>query len=453
MKQKTDHELENDLNPLHQGTCRVSPSGPLRGTIRVPGDKSISHRAVMLGALAEGETTLRGFLESEDCLATLHAFQAMGATWEQQGENLVIQGRGGQGLIEPDQVIDMGNSGTGSRLLLGILAGQPFSATLTGDASLRNRPMGRVTQPLAQMGARFMGRDQDRKLPMTVRGGNLKAIEYVSPVASAQVKSAILLAGLYAEGTTAVREPALSRDHTERMLKTFGAVLEEEERRTAIAGGQSLKAVTIDVPGDLSSAAFFLAAAAVVPGSDLTIESVGVNSTRTGMLDVLREMGAEIQILHPRSYGAEPVADLRIRYQPLRGVRISGETVVRMIDEFPIFAVVAAYAETPSIVEGAEELRVKESDRIRAIVEELGKMGAAMEERPDGFKVQGGGCLKGADTFSYGDHRIAMSLTVAGLAAKGDTTVRGTAPINTSFPGFFSLIKQLCLESVREESS
>ena len=440
------------MNPTHsleQGVCAVRPGGALKGTIRVPGDKSISHRAVMLGALAHGKTRIQGFLESEDCIATLKAFEQMGVLTARDDDDFLIQGAGEAGLQEPDNVLDMGNSGTGSRLLLGVLAGQPFTAVLTGDSSLRSRPMARVTNPLGEMGARFMGRQNGSLLPLTVQGGELKGLQYQSPVASAQIKSAILFAGLFAKGETAVHEPGPSRDHTERMLQSFGVEVDCEPGLAALQGGQPLQGRTVKVPGDISSAAFFMVAAAIIPDSELLIESVGVNPTRTGILEVLQEMGADITVSNEQMMGAEPVADIHIRHSELRGARISGETVVRMIDEFPIFAVAAAYATSESVVEGAEELRVKESDRITAVVNQLRRMGAELEESPDGFRVKGGGKLRGAKVYSLGDHRIAMSTAVAGLAAQGETKIRGTAPIATSFPNFFDLMNSLqdgCIE-------
>ncbi|MBI1390397.1 MAG: 3-phosphoshikimate 1-carboxyvinyltransferase [bacterium] len=428
-------------NSLEQGVCIVRRSGGLTGRIRVPGDKSISHRAVMMSSLADGVSAISGFLESEDCIATLRAFEAMGVRSEQREDALVIHGRGGA-LSEPDDVLDMGNSGTGSRLLLGVLAGQDFCAALTGDASLRGRPMARVTEPLSRMGARFMGRDGGRKLPLMTQGGGLKGIEYASPVASAQIKSAILLAGLFAEGKTTIVEPGPSRDHTERMLRSYGVEVQSENGRVSLRGGQTLRTRDLDVPGDPSSAAFFTIGALITPESDLILENVGINPTRTGLYDVLLDMGADIAFENERLCGDEPVADLHVRHSPLRGVRVGGDTVVRMIDEFPIFSVAAAFAEGESTVEGAEELRVKESDRIAVMVGLLGRMGARIEERPDGFTVSGGAPLSGAQTDSKGDHRVAMSAAIAALNASGDTLIRGIAPIATSFPGFFDLLNQ-----------
>ena len=298
------------------------------------------------------------------------------------------------------------------------------------------------------MGAQFIGRENNEKLPLTIRGGSLSGIEYNSPVASAQVKSAILLAGLFADGVTAVREPGPSRNHTERMLETFGGMLDRNERSCALQGGQELKGCDVKIPGDISSAAFFLVAASIVPDSELIIQDVGVNPTRTGILDVLWDMGADITLENERAYGAEPIADLRVRSAPLQGTRVAGDRVVRMIDEFPIFTVAAAFASSPSIVEGARELRVKESDRISAIVEELGRFGIEMNEREDGFEVTGNADPRGCAGSSRGDHRIAMSLAVCGLAARGETIVRGTAPVSTSFPTFFDLIQQITPGSV-----
>ncbi|MFB3787099.1 MAG: 3-phosphoshikimate 1-carboxyvinyltransferase [bacterium] len=428
---------------LLQGGYRILPSGALRGAIRVPGDKSISHRAVMLASLAEGTSLVRGFLESADCIATLNAFQKLGIESEHQSGCLAIHGRGLRRFSPPREILDMGNSGTGARLLLGILSGQPFSATITGDSSLRGRPMKRVTEPLSRMGAKFTRLDEGFDLPLRVEGGALHGIEFQSPVASAQVKSALLLAGLFAQGRTVVEEPALSRDHTERMLETFGVTVERGRLRCAVSGGQTLTARDVRIPGDFSSAAFFMAAAAIRPGSDLVIQEVGVNPTRTGLLHALRAMGAHITLRHLKYFGAEPVADIHVNYAPLHGTRVEGELVVRMIDEFPIFAVAAACASSPSVVTGAEELRVKESDRIAVIVEELGKFGVGLREYPDGFEVRGGTDLTGAQCFAHGDHRVAMGLSVAGLAAKGETWIQGTAPVATSFPGFFDLLNEL----------
>lgn len=432
---------------LQSGAWSVRPSGGLQGRIRVPGDKSVSHRAVMLGSLASGTTTIHHVLESEDCIATRQAFESMGISCECRDTCWVIDGRGGE-LQEPDTVLDMGNSGTGTRLLLGILAGFSFASTLTGDESLRSRPMKRVTQPLSTMGAQFLGRDGNNKLPLTIRGGDLKAISYNTPVASAQIKSAILLAGLFARGTTTIIEPGPTRDHTERMLRSFGATVQTDNNTIALEGGQSLQGCEIDVPADISSAAFFLVAASIVPGSDLVLESVGMNPTRTGILDVLQEMGADIEITDERISGAEPIADLRVKSAELHGVDVQGDLVVRMIDEFPVFTVAAACATGQSTVSGAEELRVKETDRIAVVADQLRAFGVDIEEKPDGFIMPGGSSLQAATCTSFGDHRVAMSMAVAALVADGTTTIRGTDPVATSFPGFAKIMNQVSEGSI-----
>lgn len=429
---------------LTTGSYRVKRASAITGDIRVPGDKSISHRAVMLASLACGQTVIHGFLESEDCIATLHSFEQMGISSHKQGDQLIIHGKGLAGLTPPNQMLDMGNSGTGIRLLLGILSGQEFPVVVTGDSSLRKRPMKRVTEPLQRMGASFIRLDQEAELPLRVEGGKLQGIQYQSTVASAQIKSAILLAGLFADGTTEVEEPALSRDHTERMMQTFGVSLNRTQLRCSIAGRQELRGGTsVMVPGDLSSAAFFIVAASCIPGSDLMIREVGINPTRTGILDVLKQMGARIYLHNKKYFGAEPVADIQVQYAPLKGIEVSGETVVRMIDEFPIFAVAAALADSSTLVTQAQELRVKESDRISAMAHELKKFGIQMNELVDGFSIEGGARLRGAECFSHGDHRVAMSLTVAGLCAEGETRVSGIGSISTSFPSFYELMNQV----------
>lgn len=402
--------------------------------------------------MAPGESRITGFLPSQDCIATLNAFTAMGVTYQEPSpQHLVIQGVGTSGLQEPEDLLDMGNSGTGTRLLMGVLAGQSFCATLTGDSSLRKRPMARVAGPLRDMGAIILGRDGDNKLPLSVRGGQLKPIGYTTPVASAQIKSAILLAGLFADGVTSVTEHGPSRDHTERMLTSFGVELDQKPGYVAIEGGQPLIPRDLEVPGDISSAAFFIVAASIVPESDLIIENIGINPTRTGIIDVLAKMGARIAYQNQRFMGNEPVADIHVQSAQLQGVTVSGDEVVRMIDEFPVFAVAAAFAEGGSTVKDAEELRVKESDRISVIVQELGKMGVTIDERPDGFSVEGGQAVQGAHCLSHGDHRIAMSLAVAALNAQGETRIQGTAPVATSFPGFAALLNDLAPGSIHEE--
>lgn len=428
----------------------------LLGDITVPGDKSITHRAALLGALAHGETVIHNFLVAEDCLNTLRCLQQMGIGIEGVGtREVVVRGNGIRGLRDPGEVLDVGNSGTLARLMLGVLAGQPFEATVTGDASIQRRPMDRVAVPLRQMGAIVEGQGERCTPPVTIRGGILKPITYITPVASAQVKSAILLAGLNAGGTTTVRESGLSRDHSERMLKAFGAEIVVERANvptcqhanvfTAISvrGPAELHAQEVTVPGDISSAAFFLVGAAILPGSEVRVRGVGVNPTRTGVLDVLRQMGADVRLENERETSGEPVADVIVRHAPLRGITIGGDLVPRLIDELPILAVAACCAEGATVVRDAKELRVKESDRIATMTSELRKMGARIEEREDGWVIEGPNQLRGAAVQSHGDHRVAMSCAIAALAAEGETVIEDTACIATSFPGFEEILGRL----------
>jgi 3-phosphoshikimate 1-carboxyvinyltransferase len=428
----------------------VRRAGGLSGTVEVPGDKSVSHRAALLGALATGPTEISGFLEGLDCLSTLAALEALGVEVTRKGPgHYVIGGAGREGLREPENVLDCGNSGTTVRLLLGILAGQPFSTVLTGDESLRRRPMGRVARPLSEMGALLVGRSDGSRLPLVVRGRRpLWAIGYRSPVPSAQVKSAILLAGLYADGPVSVEEPLPSRDHTERMLARFGARLTRDGRCVTLTPDGELRGRPIHVPADLSSAAFFLVAAALVPGSRVSVRGVGVNPTRTGLLDVLGEMAARIDLRPAPSpdAGEEPVADLTVGASALRGASVGGAVVPRLIDEIPILAVAAACADGVTEVRDAAELRVKESDRIHAVASELARLGARVEERPDGFRVHGGAPLRGAVVKSWGDHRIAMALIIAGLVAEGQTVVEDAGCIVTSYPRFLETLNALTPE-------
>jgi 3-phosphoshikimate 1-carboxyvinyltransferase len=428
----------------------VRPSRRIAGTASVPGDKSVSHRVALLGALADGLTEVQGFLEGEDCLGTLRAVQALGAEVTRKGPgHYVIQGAGLEGLSEPGDVVDCGNSGTTVRLLVGVLAGQPFATVLTGDESLRRRPMDRVVEPLGRMGARFVGRRGGARLPLAIAGARpLHPIRHVSPVASAQVKSAVLLAGLFASGPTSVVEPARSRDHTERMLTAFGGDLQVDGQTVTIVPGRRLTGRLCRVPGDISSAAFFLVAGAAAPDGDVTIRGVGVNPTRTGALDILESMGARVGV-STREGDGEPMADLRVGPSRLHGTEVGGPVVPRAIDEIPILAVAAACAEGPTVVRDASELRVKESDRIRALASELGKMGVAVEERSDGFRIPGrppGGAapFRGARVSSWGDHRLAMALVVAGLLADGPTMVEGIDCIATSYPDFVPTCRALC---------
>ncbi len=424
---------------------RIQPSSGIRGEVSLPGDKSISHRSVLFAAIADGDTHISGFLTGEDTQNTAKAIQAMGIEVEGLGtENFVVHGKGLDGLSEPASVLDLGNSGTGMRLMAGLLAGQDFFSVLTGDQYLRKRPMARIVEPLRLMGARIDGRSGGKLAPLSIRGGKtLRSIKYASPVASAQVKSAILIAGLYADGETMVNEPSKSRDHTERMFRFFGVEVNEQGTNVAVQGRQRLLAKgPLAIPSDISSAAFFMVGASVVPGSDLLIRNVGVNPTRTGIIDVLTTMGADITLQSQREQAGEPVADIRVRYRKLHGVQIGGEMIPRLIDEIPVLAVAASYADGKTIIKDAAELRVKESDRIATIAAELRKMGAAVTELPDGMEISGKDSLNGAICESHGDHRIAMSMAVAGLAARGETVVRDTGWIETSFPGFERLLRQ-----------
>ena len=424
----------------------VEPAKAVRGEIRVPGDKSISHRSIILGSIANGATTVRGFLRGEDNLATLSAFRAMGIGIDDRGDILRIEGKGLHGLSEPEDVLDCGNSGTSMRLITGLLAGQNFFSVLTGDRYLRKRPMGRVIGPLSRMGGRIFGRAGGDRAPLAIVGRDLTGIVHESGVASAQVKSAILFAGLYAEGETKVLEPHLSRDHSERMLRHFGADIECFSGGVAVRGGRELEGREIHVPGDISSAAFFLVAATIVPKSELLIRGVGVNPTRTGIMDILGRMGADIRVLNFSEASGEPVADLLVRSARLRGIEIGGEVVPRAIDEFPVICVAASLAEGRTVIRDAGELRVKETDRIAAMAGNLRKAGVEVVETDDGMEIAGRETISGSVTDSFGDHRIAMSMLVAGLAADGPGEVRDVDCIATSFPGFFELMTSVSVD-------
>lgn len=417
------------------------------GKISIPGDKSISHRSLMLGAIAQGKTTIEGLLVGEDPRSTAKCFRQMGAKISPlNSEEVIVQGIGLGNLKEPKNVLDAGNSGTTIRLMIGLLAshGDRFF-TITGDDSLRSRPMSRVVKPLKQMGARIWGRNNNSLAPLAIQGQTLKGIHYQSPVASAQVKSCVLLAGLMCEGKTTVTEPALSRDHSERMLRAFGAELDvdPETRSVTITGHPTLKGQKVVVPGDISSAAFWLVAAAIVPGSELLITNVGVNPTRIGVLEALEMMSADIKKENERTVAGEPVADLRVKHSQLKACTIEGDIVPRLIDEIPILAVAAAFAEGKTTIKDAEELRVKESDRLTAMATELGKMGANIAELPDGLEITGGATLKGAEVDSYTDHRIAMSLAIASLMASGKTTIHRAEAASISYPTFINTLKQV----------
>jgi 3-phosphoshikimate 1-carboxyvinyltransferase len=426
----------------------ITPGGPLSGTVTVPGDKSITHRAIILSALADGESSINGYCRGEDCVNTVRAFQAMGIAIRETPGQLRIAGKGRWGLTEPERPIDCGNSGTGLRLLAGLLAGQEFFTVLTGDESLRRRPMGRIVNPLREMGAWITGRRGGELAPLAITGRRLRGLAYQSPVASAQIKSCLLLAGLYADGETRISEPQRSRDHTERLFRYFGIPLREEGGAVVVPGRSAIGWGAIrdlSVPGDLSAAAFVIVAASIVPGSEVSIQAVGVNPTRTGILDILAEMGADVTITNRRDLAGEPVADLRVRAAKLRGVRLGAAHIPQMIDELPILCVAAALAEGETVITGAAELRVKESDRIATMAAELKKLGIAVTEQPDGLIIQGrgGGPFTSGVCASYGDHRVAMSLAVAGLRADGPVRIEDTTCIDTSFPGFADLLGQL----------
>ena len=437
----------------------VHSSGPLQGRVRVPGNKSISHRALLLGALAEGVSQIEGFLPSGDCLATLTCLRALGVEIETpipgpspyegggRATTLTVHGRGLRGLQAPTAPLDCVRSGTTMRLLAGLLAGHPFESTLTGDPQLLRRPMRRIVEPLRRMDADI--EDTDDHAPLTIRGRPLRGYDHRLAVASAQVKSALLLAGLYAKGPTTVRQPGPARDHTERMLAAMGAAIEVNGLTVTLSPPSSpLSPLSLTIPGDISSAAFPLVAAALVPDSEVTIVGVGVNPTRTGVLDVLRAMGAEIaleSLQMEREQGNESVADVTVCASDLVGVEVSGDTVVRTLDEFPVLAVAATQAHGTTVVRDAAELRVKETDRIAAIVTELRALGARVDPLPDGFIIQGPTPLHGAVVDSYGDHRLAMALAVAGLIAEGETVIEQSECIDDSFPGFAELIRGLAV--------
>jgi len=429
----------------------ASPGGSLSGRIRVPGDKSISHRSIMLGSLAEGVTEVEGFLEGEDALATLQAFRDMGVVIEgPQHGRVTIHGVGLHGLKQPPGPLYLGNSGTSMRLLSGLLAGQAFDTTLTGDASLSKRPMNRVAKPLRQMGA-LIETAADGRPPLLIHGGRrLGGMTYEMPIASAQVKSSLLLAGLYAAGSTTVIEPAPTRDHTERMLRGFGYPVTVEGKSATVESGHKLQATHIEVPADISSAAFFLVAASIAPGSDLLLEHVGINPTRTGVIDILKLMGADLTLENQREVGGEPVADIRVRAAQLKGIDIPEDLVPLAIDEFPVLFIAAACAEGRTVLRGAEELRVKESDRIQVMADGLLALGAKVEPTPDGIIIDGG-ALAGGEVDSHGDHRIAMAFSVASLRASAAIRIHDCANVATSFPNFLALAEQVgirvCVEA------
>lgn len=425
---------------------KLLPGGQLNGEIRVPGDKSISHRSIMLGALANGVTHIAGFLEGDDSLATLNAFQTMGVEIEgPENGNVTVHGVGMKGLRQPSAPIDLGNSGTSMRLLSGLLSAQSFNTQLMGDHSLNSRPMKRVIDPLRLMNARIES-CENGTAPLDITGSTqLQGIDYEMPMASAQVKSCVLLAGMYAEGVTRVTEPASTRDHTERMLKGFDYPVTVDKHKISIEGGHQLQAHDVDIPSDISSAAFFLVGASIAKGSDLLIKHVGINPTRIGIINILREMGAEIEILNERLAGGEPVADLHVISKPLKGIEIPQDQVPLAIDEFPVIFIAAACAEGQTILSGAEELRVKESDRIQVMADGLNQLGIDAVSKPDGIIINGGS-LQGGRVDSHGDHRIAMAFSMAALAAQGEIQIDNCLNVNTSFPKFVNLAHSVGLQ-------
>lgn len=419
------------------------PSSPLKGELTVPGDKSISHRAVMFGAIANGTTRITNFLQGADCLSTIACFQKLGISIENTPSEILVHGKGLHGLSAPSDYLDTGNSGTTTRLIAGILAGQEFTSFLTGDASIQTRPMKRIIQPLSLMGASVESLRGNDCVPLKIQGHPLQSISYLSPVASAQVKSCILLAGLYGNDITSVTEPFLSRNHTELMLSHFGAKISSQNTTVSIEPEPVLYGTDISVPGDISSAAYFIASALLVPGSELLIKHVGINPTRDGILRVCKAMGADIQLMNHSTAGGEPVADLLVRHSALHGTVIEGELIPALIDEIPVIAVLAAYAKGTTVIRNAEELKVKESNRLGILVEELTAMGGNVEETSDGMIIHGGAPLQGASIDSRLDHRIAMSFAIAGLAAEGTTQLLRADCVNISYPGFYKDLREL----------
>ncbi|WP_110927619.1 3-phosphoshikimate 1-carboxyvinyltransferase [Bacillus massiliglaciei] len=415
----------------------------LKGSISIPGDKSISHRSVMFGALAEGETYISNFLPGADCLSTISCFRKLGVDIQQEGRNVRVYGKGFKGLQAPAETLDVGNSGTTIRLMMGILAGQPFKTNLVGDASIGKRPMTRVVKPLREMGAEISGRNDGEFTPLSVQGASLKPISYELPVASAQVKSAILLAGLQADGETSVIEPEATRDHTERMIEQFGGTVRRNGKKITVSGNQMLKGTNVHVPGDISSAAFFMAAAAMTPESEVILNNVGLNPTRSGIIEVMKEMGADIHIEDVQSQG-EPAGHITIRSSRLKGVTIGGRLIPRLIDEIPIIALLATQAEGKTVIKDAAELKVKETNRIDTVAGELKKLGADIQPTDDGLIIRGQTKLSGSELLSsHGDHRIGMMLAIAALISKGELELSHAEAIDVSYPQFFDHVNQL----------
>ena len=421
----------------------IKPSGKLRGEITVPGDKSISHRSVMLGSIAKGDTKISGFLTGEDCLSTIDCFKKLGIDIEVNGTDVTVHGKGLKGLSAPAETLDVGNSGTTLRLMSGILSAQPFTTRLTGDSSIQKRPMGRVASPLGLMGAKITSENEKMTAPLTIEGQSLHGIDYTLPVASAQVKSALILAGLYADGETRITEPEATRDHTEIMLNYLGADIKKEGDTIVVRPAAELTGRDITVPGDISSAAYFIAAALISKDSEVLIKNVGVNPTRTGIITAFKAMGGNIELTNERTVCGEPVADILVRSSRLHGVVIKGAIIPKLIDEIPVIAAAACYASGETVIADAAELRVKESDRIKTMAAELGRMGATVIQTDDGMIILGGIPLHGAVCESYNDHRVAMSVAVAALGAKGETQIKDCGCVDISFPGYFDALMSL----------
>ncbi|WHX99091.1 3-phosphoshikimate 1-carboxyvinyltransferase [Neobacillus sp. DY30] len=415
----------------------------LKGSIEIPGDKSISHRSVMFGSIAEGVTRVTNFLPGDDCLSTISCFRKLGVVIEESDDGLTIYGNGFDGLKEPNELLDVGNSGTTIRLLLGILAGRPFFSSLIGDQSIGKRPMTRVTEPLRTMGAKIDGRKDGEFTPLSIRGGHLNSIHYNMPVASAQVKSALILAGLQAKGESTIIEKTESRDHTERMIRKFGGEIEKDNRKITIKGGQKLTASDILVPGDISSAAFFLVAGAIVPDSEILLKNVGLNPTRTGIIEIMQKMGANLEIHNHDENSFEPAGDITINTSRLTGTVVEGDVIPRLIDEIPIIALLATQAEGTTIIKDASELKVKETNRIDTVVQELTKLGASIEATDDGMIIHGGSTLRGGKVSSHGDHRIGMMLAIASLLCKDQVELEDPEAISVSYPNFFNHLNSL----------
>ena len=421
----------------------IKPSGKLRGEITVPGDKSISHRSVMLGSIAKGDTKISGFLTGEDCLSTIDCFKKLGIDIEVNGTDVTVHGKGLKGLSAPAETLDVGNSGTTLRLMSGILSAQPFTTRLTGDSSIQKRPMGRVASPLGLMGAKITSENEKMTAPLTIEGQSLHGIDYTLPVASAQVKSALILAGLYADGETRITEPEATRDHTEIMLNYLGADIRKEGDTIVVRPAAELTGKDITVPGDISSAAYFIAAALISKDSEVLIKNVGVNPTRTGIITAFKAMGGNIELTNERTVCGEPVADILVRSSRLHGVVIKGAIIPKLIDEIPVIAAAACYASGETVIADAAELRVKESDRIKTMAAELGRMGATVIQTDDGMIILGGIPLHGAVCESYNDHRVAMSVAVAALGAKSETQIKDCGCVDISFPGYFDALMSL----------